>query len=112
MLSESRSVHAPNALSEDEVEEQRAAISFGDKPLIVLTAGLAPKPRDETEEEHLRNLAHWKAGHERLAARSSNGRSTVVTDASHMIQLDQPNTVTDAIQTVVSLVRRRTADAR
>jgi pimeloyl-ACP methyl ester carboxylesterase len=109
MLSESKNVHAPNALSEDEQEEQRAARSFGDKPVIVLTAGLEPKPPDETDEEHAKNKAHWKAGHDRLAARSSRGESLVVANAPHMIQLDQPQAVIDAIKKIVTEVREDAA---
>jgi len=89
----------------DELEEQRAAISFGDKPVIVFTAGVAPKQPGETEAEHQKNMAHWKAGHERLAARSSHGESIVVPYATHMIQLDQPQAVIDAIRKVVLATR-------
>ena len=106
MLSESRNLHATGALSEDEQEEQRAAISFGDWPLIVLTADTAPKLPEETEEEHRKNMAHWKAGHDKIAARSTRGKSIVVPNASHMIQLDQPQAVIDALQEVVLEVRK------
>ncbi len=112
MLSESQNLHAANALSEDEQEEQRAAISFGDKPVIVLTAGVAPKQPAETEEEHQKNMAHWKAGHDKVAARSSRGESIVVSNALHMIQLDQPQAVIDAIKRVVHEVRADAAQRR
>jgi len=105
ILSESKNLHAAGALSEDELEEQRAARSFGDKPLIVFTAGTAPKQPDETEAEHQKNMAHWKAGHERLAARSSHGESIVVPNATHMIQLDQPQAAINAIRKVVFATR-------
>src|SRR5262249_24814549 len=105
MLLESKTVHAPNALSESEREEQQAAQSFGDNPVIVLTVGVAPKPADETEEEHAKNMAHWKAGHDRLATRTSRGESIVVSNATHMIQLDQPQVMVDAVKKVVNEVR-------
>jgi pimeloyl-ACP methyl ester carboxylesterase len=105
MLSESQNLHAPNALSEDEVEEQRTARSFGDMPVIVLTAGIIPAEPGETPEEHAKSVAHWKAGHGRLAARSTTGESIVVPNATHMIQLDQPQAVIDAIRKVVMQVR-------
>lgn len=111
MLSESRNVHAAGTLSEDEVEEQRAAASWSEKPVIVLTAGLAPKEPDETEDEHCKNMAHWKAGHDRLAARSSRGESVVVPGATHMIQLDQPDVVIDAVRQVVLALRNPQAPA-
>jgi pimeloyl-ACP methyl ester carboxylesterase len=101
MLSESKNTHAANALSEDELEEQRAARTFGDKPLIVLTASIIPLQPGETPEEHAKSVAHWKAGHDRLAARSTRGESLVVPNATHMIQLDQPQTVIDAVRKVV-----------
>jgi pimeloyl-ACP methyl ester carboxylesterase len=105
MLSESQNLHAPNALSEDELEEQRATRSFGDMPIIVLTASIIPAEPSETAEEHAKSVAHWKAGHDRLAARSTKGESIVVPNASHMIQLDQPQAVIDAIRKVVMQAR-------
>jgi pimeloyl-ACP methyl ester carboxylesterase len=111
MLSESKTTHAANALSEDELEEQRAARTFGDKPLIVLTAGIIPPQPGETPEEHAKSVAHWKAGHDRLAARSTRGESIVVPNATHTIQLDQPQTVIAAIRKVVLTTRRSAAMA-
>lgn len=105
MLSESQNLHAPNALSEDEQEEQRAARSFGDMPVIVLTASIIPAQPGETLDEHAKSVAHWKAGHDRLAARSTKGESIAVPNASHMIQLDQPQMVIDAVRKVVMQVR-------
>jgi pimeloyl-ACP methyl ester carboxylesterase len=104
MLSESQNLHAPNALSEDEMEEQRAR-TFGAMPVIVLTAGTIPAEPGETQEEHAKSVAHWKAGHDRLAARSTKGESIVVPNATHMIQLDQPQAVIDAVRKVVVQVR-------
>jgi pimeloyl-ACP methyl ester carboxylesterase len=111
MLSESKNTHAANALSEDELEEQRAARTFGDKPLIVLTAGIIPPQPGDTPEEHAKSVAHWKAGHDRLAARSTRGESIIVPNATHMIQLDQPQTVIDAIRKVVLAARTSAAMA-
>ncbi|MBV9061683.1 MAG: alpha/beta hydrolase [Alphaproteobacteria bacterium] len=112
MLSESRNLHQAGALSEDEQEEQRAATSWGNKPVIVLTAGLAPKQPDQSEEEHQKNMAHWKAGHDKLAARSTHGESIAVGNASHTIQLDQPQAVIEAIEKVVSEVQADRANRR
>ncbi|HEY1272340.1 MAG TPA: alpha/beta hydrolase [Terriglobales bacterium] len=107
MLSESESLHAANALSEDEREEQQAARPFGDRPVIVLTAGIVPTQPGETAGEHAKSVAHWKAGHDHLAARSTRGESLIVPNATHMIQLDQPQAVTGAIRRVVLAVRGR-----
>jgi pimeloyl-ACP methyl ester carboxylesterase len=71
----------------------------------VLTAGIIPPQPGETPEEHAKSVAHWKAGHDRLAARSARGESIVVPNATHMIQLDQPQAVIDAICKVVLAVR-------
>jgi pimeloyl-ACP methyl ester carboxylesterase len=105
MLSESQNLHAPNALSEDEVEEQRAARAFGDMPVIVLTASVIPTQPGETPEEHAKSVAHWKVGHDRRAARSTKGESLVFPNASHVIQLDQPQAVIEAVSKVVAAVR-------
>lgn len=106
MLSESQNLHAPDALGIDERQEQRAARTFGNMPLIVLTAGIVPAAPGETPEEHAKSVAHWKAGHDRLAARSTRGESILVPNATHMIQLDQPQAVIDAVRKVVAEVRR------
>lgn len=105
MLSESQNLHAPNALSEGEQEEQRVARTFPDIPIVVLTASIIPTQPGETPEEHAKSVAHWKAGHDRLAARSTRGESIVVPNATHMIQLDQPQAVIDAVRKVVAAVR-------
>jgi hypothetical protein len=47
----------------------------------------------------------WKAGHDRLAARSTRGVSLMVANSGHYIQLDQPDVVVSAIETVVHQVR-------
>lgn len=112
MLSESKNLHAPNALSEDEKEEQAAQRTFADMPLIVLTAGIIPAQPGEPSDEHEKSVAHWRAGHDRLAARSSQGQSIVVPNATHMIQLDQPQVVIDAIRKVVQTVRSPRAGNR
>jgi pimeloyl-ACP methyl ester carboxylesterase len=90
----------------DDLEEERAARSFSDKPMIVLTAGIdqfAPSTSDEMRKTF---DTYWRAGHDRLAARSTRGRSIVVPLATHFIQLDQPYAVIDAIRTVVAEVRK------
>ena len=112
MLSESKNLHAPNALSEDEKEEQAAQRTFADLPLIVLTAGIIPAQPGEPSDEQEKSVAHWRAGHDRLAARSSRGESILVPNATHMIQLDQPQAVIDAIRKVVQTVRSPRAGNR
>jgi pimeloyl-ACP methyl ester carboxylesterase len=70
---------------------------------VVLTAG-----KDfEGEDRRAEREADWKAGHDRLAARSTQGASVVVPDAGHFIHRDDPDAVMTAIETVVDEVRRR-----
>jgi pimeloyl-ACP methyl ester carboxylesterase len=77
----------------DSLQEDRARRSFGDMPVIVLTAGAAVGDKE------------WKAGHDRLAARSTRGESLVVPNSGHFIQRDQPQAVVEAVRKVVDEAR-------
>jgi pimeloyl-ACP methyl ester carboxylesterase len=108
-LSELEAFHSVgSSRSEDEIEEERAHRSFGQMPVIVLTAGNRPPlqagqttQKETTEDDSLRK------GHDALAARSLQGKSVVVPDAGHFIQLDRPDAVISAIQEVISKVRAK-----
>ena len=89
----------------DSQEEQSNARSFGNKPMIVLTAGQG----DASDPEQQRR---WKEGHDRLAARSSAGRSVVVSGAGHYIQVEQPDAVIAAVREVVAEVRQQVRRVR
>jgi pimeloyl-ACP methyl ester carboxylesterase len=91
--------------NEDSAEEQTAARSFGDRPVIVLTGSVYPPDPYETPAMEKAFYGNWKAGHDRLAARSTRGESLVVPGAGHAIQIDQPQEVIDAIKRVVVEVR-------
>jgi len=91
--------------SEDSREEARAAHSFGDIPMIVLTRSLVDPDPGYTAAEEQASYQFWKKGHDALARRSTRGESIVVPNTSHTIQLDQPQAVIDAIRNVVSQVR-------
>ena len=85
----------------DYLQIKQAARSWGDKPVIVLTAGADPdQPKDKGYAEF------WKSGHDKLAARSTRGESIVVPNTAHYIQLDQPDQVVSAIRKVVLEVRQ------
>lgn len=85
----------------DYVEIKQASRSWGDKPVIVLTAGADPdQPKDKGYAEF------WKSGHDKLAARSTRGESLVVPNTAHYIQLDQPDQVVSAIRKVIMEVRQ------
>jgi len=83
--------------------EQR---SYGNLPLIVLTAGhpdTDPGPMTPTQ---LR--AVWVADihlHDNVAALSSRGVNFVIDGAGHFIQADRPSTVTSAVDEVVDQAR-------
>ena len=91
--------------TQDGQEEARAARPFADMPVIVLTAGIYPVFAGESQSTQRLFSASWKAGHERLARRSTRGKSVVIPRATHFIQGDQPGSVVEAIRTVVDEVR-------
>ncbi len=87
---------------QNSLEEAKAARSWGAMPVIVLTSGGNFERADRRAERD----AEWKAGHERLAQRSSCGLSEMIQDSGHYIQLDRPDAVILAISTVVGQVRQ------
>ena len=86
--------------SVDTAQLDGANPSFGDKPLVVLTAGGVALGDPE-------EAAAWRAGHDRIAALSTRGDNTIVPGARHYIQLDRPQAVIDAVRRVVAVVRLR-----
>jgi len=82
-------------------EQVRAAhASYGNLPLEVLSRSPWPPPKNATPERlalsHAR-YALWLQLHRSVAALSARGTHTVVVDAGHAIQLEQPQAVIDAI---------------
>jgi pimeloyl-ACP methyl ester carboxylesterase len=74
-------------------------MQLGDKPLIVLTAGKGqevapPKPNK------------WMGFQADLASRSTNSKHIIAEKSGHLIQVDQPELVIDAIRQVVDAVRQ------
>ena len=89
--------------SEAEVD---AVTSFGDLPVIVLTAGDMgmtgyPEPTKSKVE------AKWSELHERLARMSTRGKHVVIKNAAHSIQDWRPDTVVDAVRELVTGWRAR-----
>jgi pimeloyl-ACP methyl ester carboxylesterase len=87
--------------SSDEVAKGRS--SYGDLPLIVLTAdgdyaGL-PSPQRELAS------AYWSSLHKEIAAMSTKGQERLV-HSGHLVMLDSPQVVIDAINEVVEEARR------
>ncbi len=92
------------------MDDARAVRSFGDRPVIVLTA-LAPFKPEElkaakmTAEQGARFKQEWKTMHAEQAALSTRGRQQIVADAGHYIQVDRPDVVIAAVREVVGEVR-------
>ena len=84
-----------------ELDQGRA--SYGDIPLIVLTAAgtyaAAPEPARDASE------GLWRRLHQEVAARSSRGEERLVDNASHMIMNDRPEAVIAAVREVVAQTR-------
>lgn len=84
-----------------------ASGGFGDRPLVVLTHGKdQPLLPGITPEQQARSGEAWKTGHALLARKSTRGTNTVVANAGHFIQIDQPAAVADAVRRVLEDVRR------
>lgn len=90
--------------------DARAVHSFGNRPLIVLTAmapftpaqlkALGMKPADG-----VRFKQQWQQLHAEQARFSTRGRQQIVPDATHYIQFDRPDIVVAAVRDVVDTVR-------
>ena len=92
--------------ADDRQLDASGVITFGDRPLVVLTRGKT-QPIPGIAREHMTaSDAAWSAGHAALARTSTRGTNIVVQGAAHHIQFDQPKAVIDAVQSVVDDVRR------
>lgn len=87
---------------DESADEARKAASFGNKPVIVLTAGKFPDipnvPRKDLDD-FMQVWIHQLQP--QLAALSTQGKQVVVTNSTHMIPLEQPQTVVTAVKEVV-----------
>jgi pimeloyl-ACP methyl ester carboxylesterase len=79
--------------------------SFGDLPVIVLSAGSGDISVPEPTRTAI--LDAWYAQHDKLVAMSTNGRREVVDRAGHFIQVDRPDAVVAAIIELVQGARGR-----
>lgn len=95
---------------DDTMADARAVHSFGNRPLVVLTA-MAPMTPEQLEglglkaEDGARFKQEWKTLHTEQAAFSARGRQQLVPDATHYIQVDRPEAVIAAVREVVDMVR-------
>lgn len=84
-------------------EELRAAERQLDIPLIVLSALWGPIPGIPPDEMRAMNAA-WRASHDELAALSPRGlRRDAPDGVGHMIQLQRPDIVIDAVREVIRM---------
>ncbi|WP_311267735.1 alpha/beta hydrolase [Sphingobium sp. WCS2017Hpa-17] len=96
------------------MDQARTVHSFGDRPLIVLTA-MAPytpaqlKSLDLSPQDGARMKQVWQALHSDMAAMSTHGSQQIVPDSGHYIQIDRPDVVIAAVDRVVDAVRVRQA---
>jgi len=94
-------------LTQSQRDVQTRTRSFGDLPLVVLTA--TSHGEDQMPAAMRASLQQfepeWRKAHMRIAALSTRGRYVLV-QSGHYIQFDRPGVVIDAVNTVVSEVRR------
>jgi pimeloyl-ACP methyl ester carboxylesterase len=83
--------------------ELRASGPLPPVPLIVLTE-TRPQPNLDGEAQ-MKDLALWLELQSALVRLVPDGQQILATQSGHYIQLDQPNLVIDAIDTVVEKVR-------
>jgi len=92
--------------SADQVDASRR--SWGDLPFIILTAGGTSPP---DADQAIRNRV-WLQEHDRMAKLSSRGVNRVVPDATHHIQISQPEAVVSAVREVIAESKSRTKQSR
>lgn len=101
-LSENEQVFAASA---DQVRAARH--SYGKLPLVVLSSGPRPPPKDPlTPEAQALRAARYQLGvtlHDEIAKLSTRGVNEVVPGSRHYIQLDKPQAVIDAITRVLAM---------
>ena len=86
--------------------------SLGDLPLAVLSQD-PDKPTSEIPSEIAGPVSHeWAKMQEELAHLSTRGMRTVAKNSSHYIQLDRPDIVIEAVQTIVQQSRQAASPAQ
>jgi pimeloyl-ACP methyl ester carboxylesterase len=80
--------------------------SFGNMPLIVLSAGRPETIASLSDVGNQQRWEVWQALQSELAALSSEGKQIIAEQSGHMIQLDQPDLVVEAIREMVDEIRK------
>jgi hypothetical protein len=77
---------------------------LGDKPLVDVTANLPPVPPPMAEKQ----ASKYAELQTKLLALSHNSKKPTAENSGHFVILDRPDVVIDAIQQVVTSVRKNT----
>jgi pimeloyl-ACP methyl ester carboxylesterase len=98
---------AENEVDSSSWEQVKSAGNLGDRPLIVLTAGIPYEPDPLlTREEMAKQNDLWinvlQAEETRLSTR---GKQIVVPDSGHMIPFDRPDVIVSAVREIVEALR-------
>lgn len=91
-----------------EIFDTSAPVSLGDLPLTVISQGKALENAEQfgiTLAEVEKMAASWDVLQNELTALSSQGRRLIATESGHVIQLEQPQIVIDAVGDMVRQVR-------
>jgi pimeloyl-ACP methyl ester carboxylesterase len=80
--------------------------SFGNLPLIVLSAGREETIAFLSDAENQQRWEVWQALQSELVGLSSDSKQVIAEQSGHMIQLDQPDLVVDAIREVVDAIQK------
>jgi pimeloyl-ACP methyl ester carboxylesterase len=82
--------------------------SYGDMPLIVLTAGRHPMPPSMPPDVREQAALYFRtiaSAHDAYAALSTRGRHQTIADSGHFIQLENSAAVIDAINSVLAEIK-------
>jgi pimeloyl-ACP methyl ester carboxylesterase len=85
--------------SDELVREKR---SYGDMPLIVLTAG----GKRKTDDRSIKWQETWTQMHDELATLSSRGVHRVILGVGHLIQISEPEVVVSTVKEVIAQATR------
>lgn len=93
---------------EGEIHDARPPRPLGDLPLTVLSQGKPPEGDERigfTAEQARIQREAWNVLQEELTALSSRGRRLVAEQSGHVIQIEQPQIVIDAVVEMVAALR-------
>ncbi|MFD0587282.1 alpha/beta fold hydrolase [Paenibacillus sp. GCM10027627] len=109
-----KAAFAEAALFEDSLQEAGTFRNLGDLPLVVLSRGkpwsafseIEQKASGLTREQFNRMEAAWASMQAEQASWSTNSTQQVLTDSSHVMQLERPDAVIAAIKDIVEKATR------